>query len=62
MTVWVIEAYSYDPEPVQGVFSSKEKAEAWLTANGWKRTDNYANEWTDGEGWMLAHIVGHEVQ
>lgn len=69
MTVYVIEAFSYGPEDVQGVFSSVEAAERWLTYNGWSQCfgaqscyGQQVGHWHAADGWRLAHVKPHEVQ
>lgn len=74
MIVHVIEAYSYDPEDIQGVFTTKVLAEAWLQEHKWFRCPQpfaspngngccpSTDHWHDPEDWKKALITEHEVQ
>ena len=62
--VWVIEAYSYDPEDVVGVFSSKEKAIVFLETNGWTWHETLGNGesgWSHSDGWRRANVIPHTI-
>lgn len=75
MKVYVICAYSYDPEDIQGVFTSREKALAYLNRTGWipcpdpyQTPDgcgccpNDGNHFHAGDNWLQATIEEHVVQ
>ena len=73
MRVFVLEAYSYDPEDVQGVFTTEHKALNWLKKHGWKPCPEPLNNkgecgccpkgtYHDPRDWKRARIVEHKVQ
>lgn len=73
MRVFVVEAYSYDPEDVVGVFASRELAERHLEKDGWERCPDPwktptgcgccpdTNHWHSPDNWTKAVITEHMV-
>ncbi len=66
MIVFVVEAFSYDPEDVVGVFFTKEKALQYLKDNGWRDAKKgYQYDypvWSHEDGWRLCKISEYKVQ
>ncbi len=61
MEVYVAEVYSYDPEPILGVFSTREKAHEAFIQSGFTVSEGTPEvpkgEYTHTEGWYLGRIV-----